>query len=90
MLQQWYIKADNERGFETVIIPKEEAFEYQSNGYVRTEAEVLAQSNPVGFAAFTKDELEAYALEHHNVDLDKRKTKANMIAEIEALEDGEG
>ena len=34
----------------------------------------------------TKDQLEAYAQEKFDVDLDKRKTKAALIEEIEEME----
>jgi hypothetical protein len=36
----------------------------------------------------TKNELEMYAKEVFGVDLDRRKSKANLIKEIEALENG--
>lgn len=43
----------------------------------------------VDLSKLTKDKLEAYAKEHFGVDIDKRKSKPDLIAEVEALAAGQ-
>ena len=67
----------------------------QGNGKLRDASpkEVAAYERAAGpkrdpksdFAAMNKRELEAYALERFGVDLDRRKSKANLIEEIVKL-----
>lgn len=67
----------------------------QSNGRLRDaspheiaaiEREAAPEPGPnPDLEAMTKKELETYALERFGVDLDRRKSKGALIAEIEAL-----
>ena len=67
----------------------------QGNGRLRdaSPAEIAAyngaatpesKANP-DLQAMSKKELEAYAMERFDVDLDRRKSKANLIEEIDKL-----
>ena len=50
---------------------------------VKKEVKKVEESS---LSSMTKDQLEAYAQEKFDVDLDKRKTKAALIEEIEEME----
>ena len=50
---------------------------------VKKEVKKVEESS---LSSMTKDQLEAYAQEKFDVDLDKRKTKATLIEEIEEME----
>lgn len=70
----------------------------QSNGRLRNASpdEVAAYNAATApepeprpdFQAMSKKELETYALGHFGVDLDRRKSTASLIAEIEAIAAG--
>jgi len=46
-----------------------------------------AMNGALNFELMSKNELEEYALKHFKTDLDKRRSKANLIKQIKELED---
>ena len=50
------------------------------------KVEVKEKVEESSLSSMTKDQLEAYAQDKFDVDLDKRKTKAALIEEIEEME----
>lgn len=51
-------------------------------------AKAAVKDDDCALSDMTKNELELYAREQFNVELDKRKNKATLIKQIEALENG--
>ena len=52
----------------------------------KVKVEVEEKVEESSLSSMTKDQLEAYAQDKFDVDLDKRKTKAALIEEIEEME----
>ena len=68
----------------------EDVEKYQKEGYVYPEElgrKVDEESDESDLNDMSKSDLEIYAREQFDVELDRRKSKANLIKEIEALED---
>lgn len=49
-----------------------------------------ALNGALNLEKMTKDELEDYAKDNFGIDIDRRKSKSNLIDEIQALIDGNG
>ena len=87
MSHQWLYKDSIENG---VMVLLEDVEKYQKEGYVYPEElgrKVDEESDESDLNDMSKSDLEIYAREQFDVELDRRKSKANLIKEIEALED---
>lgn len=85
-MYKWLYKDTLESG---VMVLLEEVDDYYAEGYVDTPDDYnkVVDEDESDLESMSKDDLELYAKEVFNVDLDKRKSKANLIKEIKALED---
>jgi len=82
-----YIGQSKQVEFDGVQFPQSQAVEYdgalgetlRANRFFEVE-----QDEPKPFPTDSKDELEAWARENLNLELDKRKAMKNLIAQVEA------
>lgn len=87
MSHQWLYKDSIENG---VMVLLEDVEKYQKDGYVYPEdlgKEVAEESDDDSLESMSKEDLKTYALAQFGVTLNKQKSHANLIKEIEALED---
>ena len=93
-MNSWVYHPDHE----PELVTDEEALEMYQTGWFDTPADFPKEgdtdhgeenSSYRDFTIFTKLELEKYALDAFSVDLDRRKSKANLIKDIEALHDSD-
>ena len=86
MLETYFLKADNEFGYIKVITHTINWLYFEKLGFKRTTEEALATIGGVTIVN-TKNEIIEFGLKL-GLTLDPQKTKATLISEIEALDNG--
>ena len=82
MSKSWLYHKD----FDAKIFDDSEVEELEKNGWVDTP-DKLTETHPGDMSEFSRDQLIKLALDGFGVNLDSRKTDANLVKEVEALFD---